>query len=54
METILGDIDRARGIYELAVCQSLLDMPEVVFVIVVHFVSCNKEQPTNKFSITFL
>ena len=29
METILGDIDRARAIYELAINQSLLDMPEV-------------------------
>ena len=31
METILGDIDRARGIYELAISQTLLDMPEVLW-----------------------
>lgn len=31
METILGDTDRARAIYELAVSQSLLDMPEVLW-----------------------
>lgn len=29
LEAILGDVDRARGIYELAVEQPLLDMPEV-------------------------
>lgn len=28
-ETELGDFDRARAIYELAVSQDLLDMPEV-------------------------
>ena len=31
METILGDIDRSRGIYELAIAQKLLDMPEVLW-----------------------
>jgi len=31
METILGDIDRARAIYELAISQTLLDMPEVLW-----------------------
>lgn len=29
LETILGDIDRARAIYELAIGQPRLDMPEV-------------------------
>lgn len=29
LETILGDIDRARAIYELAISQPRLDMPEV-------------------------
>lgn len=29
LETILGDIDRARGIFELAIGQPRLDMPEV-------------------------
>ena len=31
METILGDVDRARAIYELAISQHLLDMPEVLW-----------------------
>jgi len=31
MEAILGDIDRARAIYELAISQTLLDMPEVLW-----------------------
>lgn len=29
LETILGDIERARAIYELAISQPRLDMPEV-------------------------
>lgn len=29
LETILGDVDRARGIFELAIGQPRLDMPEV-------------------------
>ena len=29
LETILGDVERARAIFELAVGQTLLDMPEV-------------------------
>jgi len=28
---LLGDVDRARGIYEIAVAQQRLDMPEVKF-----------------------
>ena len=31
LETILGDIERARAVFELAVGQTLLDMPEVFF-----------------------
>ncbi|KAG2468092.1 CRNL1 protein, partial [Polypterus senegalus] len=31
LETILGDIDRARAIYELAINQPRLDMPEVLW-----------------------
>ncbi|NWT62082.1 CRNL1 protein, partial [Erythrocercus mccallii] len=31
LETILGDIDRARAIYELAISQPRLDMPEVLW-----------------------
>ena len=29
LETILGDVERARAVFELAVGQTLLDMPEV-------------------------
>ncbi len=29
LEALLGDVDRARAIYELACAQPLLDMPEV-------------------------
>ena len=31
LETLLGDIDRARAIYELAVSQQRLDMPEILW-----------------------
>lgn len=31
LETILGDNDRARAIYELAINQPQLDMPEVLW-----------------------
>uniref|UniRef100_A0A3Q3EEX4 Crooked neck pre-mRNA splicing factor 1 n=1 Tax=Labrus bergylta TaxID=56723 RepID=A0A3Q3EEX4_9LABR len=31
LETILGDMDRARGIFELAIGQPRLDMPEVLW-----------------------
>ena len=31
LETILGDTDRARALFELAVNQPLLDMPEVMY-----------------------
>ena len=29
LETLLGDVDRARGVYEIAIAQDRLDMPEV-------------------------
>ena len=31
LETLLGDVDRARAIYELAITQPALDMPEVLW-----------------------
>lgn len=31
LETLLGDVERARAIYELAISQSLLDMPELLW-----------------------
>jgi len=31
LETLLGDTDRARGIYELAIKQPRLDMPEILW-----------------------
>lgn len=31
LETLLGDVDRARGIYELAIKQPRLDMPEILW-----------------------
>ena len=37
METILGDISRARSIYELAIAQTLLDMPEVLWKAYIDF-----------------
>jgi len=37
METILGDVDRARGIFELAIAQKLLDMPEVLWKAYIDF-----------------
>jgi len=37
METILGDIDRARAIYELAISQTMLDMPEVLWKAYIDF-----------------
>lgn len=40
LETILGDVDRARAIFELAIGQPRLDMPEVV------------TQPTSAFNLS--
>lgn len=37
METILGDIDRARAIFELAINQPKLDMPEVLWKAYIDF-----------------
>ncbi|EGD77169.1 crooked neck protein [Salpingoeca rosetta] len=37
LETVLGDEERARGIYELAVAQPLLDMPEVLWKAYIDF-----------------
>jgi crooked neck len=37
METILGDVDRARAIYELAINQPKLEMPEVVWKAYIDF-----------------
>merc|ERR1712136_171029 len=31
LETLLGDVDRARGVYEIAIAQDRLDMPEVLW-----------------------
>lgn len=37
LENLLGDIDRARGIFELAVNQSRLDMPELLWKAYIDF-----------------
>lgn len=37
LETLLGDIERARAIYELAVNQPRLDMPELLWKAYVDF-----------------
>lgn len=37
LETALGDLERARGIYELAVDQAVLDMPEIVWKAYIDF-----------------
>ena len=37
METLLGDTDRARAIYELAVNQPRLDMPELLWKAYIDF-----------------
>lgn len=37
MESILGDVDRARAIYELAVEQPRLDMPELLWKAFIDF-----------------
>ena len=36
LEAILGDIDRSRAIYNLAVEQPQIDMPELSFVEIFH------------------
>lgn len=37
MQAVLGDVERARAIYELAVNQPLLDMPEVLWKAYIDF-----------------
>ena len=37
METILGDLDRARAIFELAINQPKLEMPEVLWKAYIDF-----------------
>ena len=37
LETLLGDVDRARAIYELAVSQPRLDMPEILWKAYIDF-----------------
>jgi len=37
LESILGDIDRARSIYELAIEQPRLDMPELLWKAFIDF-----------------
>lgn len=37
LETILGDVDRSRAIYELAISQTKLDMPEVLWKAYIDF-----------------
>ncbi|PIK60199.1 putative crooked neck-like protein 1 isoform X2 [Apostichopus japonicus] len=49
LETILGDIERARGIYELAIAQPRLDMPEVLWKAYIDFeVEQEEYQKTRK------
>lgn len=37
METLLGEEDRARSIFEIAVKQPALDMPEVSNILLIYF-----------------
>ena len=37
METILGDPERARAVFELAITQQALDMPEVLWKTYIDF-----------------
>lgn len=46
LETLLGDINRARAIYELAVDQSRLDMPELLWKAYIDF-EISQEEPDN-------
>lgn len=46
LETLLGDIDRARGIFELAISQSRLDMPELLWKAYIDF-EISQEEPEN-------
>ncbi|XP_076095734.1 crooked neck-like protein 1 [Mytilus galloprovincialis] len=51
LETILGDIDRAVAIYELAINQQQLDMPEVLWISCIDFQI--KQEEFDKFWISF-
>ena len=46
LETLLGDVDRARSIYELAIQQPKLDMPEIVWKAYIDF-EIEQEQHEN-------
>lgn len=37
LETLLGDVERARAIYELAIKQPRLDMPEILWKVKTRF-----------------
>ena len=37
LETLLGDVDRARALYELAIGQTRLDMPEILWKAYIDF-----------------
>jgi len=37
LETLLGDTERARALYELAICQPKLDMPEILWKAYIDF-----------------
>ncbi len=37
LESLLGDVERARGVYELAVSQPRLDMPEILWKAYIDF-----------------
>ncbi|EDO45828.1 predicted protein [Nematostella vectensis] len=43
LESVLGDVDRARALFELAVAQPLLDMPEVLWKAYIDF-EINQEE----------
>lgn len=36
LETLLGDVERARGIFELAIKQTKLDMPEILWKVLTY------------------
>nr|CAH7716929.1 unnamed protein product [Callosobruchus chinensis] len=46
LETLLGDIDRARAIYELAINQQRLDMPELLWKAYIDF-EISQDEPEN-------
>lgn len=46
LETLLGDIERARSIYELAIAQPRLDMPELLWKAYIDF-EIGQDEPQN-------